>query len=379
MATKTIACAVALLLAFSNCSDPVEPPPPPLATSDTTTHSYDWQFYGLGTHPVSSSVFFDVYVESDSSIWMVGDVRIDSTILTTPQKLPRNMVNAVHWDGTTFTPYALEGVKMGDRIGILSLVGVVGHSGSTFFISGLGCVEYTSDTLVFHDLRSLAGLWYANERTELTKSGRHFIFGKPGFLAELSQSERFSPIQFEQVPVPTEVPVVAIAEIGPDEFYIACRGNTSSERAFYHQLGGSFIEYDFQVDSVFPGNICYALWSSEDRVFGACTPYIFSQSILDTSDRVFINILEDVGYNSSLGFPNRMTGRANNDIFIVGSYGTVLHYNGATCHLYQEIQSVFPSARFYDVSIHGNKVYIVGAGIFNGMPRALLIVGTKNA
>ncbi|MBE0645837.1 MAG: hypothetical protein IH600_17280, partial [Bacteroidetes bacterium] len=68
---------------------------------------------------------------------------------------------------------------------------------------------------------------------------------------------------------------------------------------------------------------------------------------------------------------------ANNDIFFVGEVTTVMHYNGKSFRVYDEIKQHAAMSRFYDVAMVGDKVYIVGGRTFEGRYQAALIIGTK--
>ena len=60
-----------------------------------------------------------------------------------------------------------------------------------------------------------------------------------------------------------------------------------------------------------------------------------------------------------VGFFNRVRGSATNNILVVGDFGTVAHYNGASWHLYREfLQST--GQRLVSVSVIKNQAMIVG-------------------
>jgi|GEM_PF-2767366 len=366
------------LILFS-CSTPSDPPTgDPPHSVDTTSHDIDWEVIGFGTSPVASSVIFDLHIYSENDIWLVGEMEVDTTILTTPNRQPRELVNAVHFDGAAYTPYALEGIKAGGGMGLLFIESVTGRKESTYFMSILGCTQVHPDTIVYHDLLELWDLWEGQGKISIAPSGRIMLYGRKGFLAELRQDSDFSPIHIQQLQLPTDIPVVAYEEITPDNFYVGCATPRRDRHHFYHMINGELVEYIFPADSLYRKDICNALWSSSDRIFSAGTPYMFSESIQDTSDRMFFNMLDDISFETTVGYIKDMAGRANNDIFLVGDYGTILHFNGASFHLYEDIQSRMPAGIFYSVSVHNNKVYVVGGGRPNGEPRGVLLIGTIN-
>jgi hypothetical protein len=365
-----------ILVLLTHCSEPPPPGPAPPPAADTTTHDYTWEYHLFGQDPIESSWFRDIYVESDDNFWIVGDVQVD-TFVTSPSGDRTRRVTAIHWDGHEFTPHAIEGVLPSGNIRTVAIEGVEGRNGSVYFIAVGSCTEIRRDTTVVHDLRVLAGRWWSQHRVDKFRSGRMYIYGGPGFAAELVQDKPLGPISFRQIPLSTELPVRTFAEVAADDYYL---GIWSTERPDYHfwrHYNGEVIPLHFAADTLGPRDVCAALWASEDYLFAANSPYLFRQSIRDTSDRVFIPLRGRMDPAMRTGIPNRMVGRANNDIFIVGDFGTIYHFNGKSSHLYTDLMSEFRMVRYLDVAVTETKVYIVGGGFVDGQSRAILMIGTR--
>jgi hypothetical protein len=65
-----------------------------VVTMDTTSHNFSWQSWEFGQH--SSSTLYDVAIIDENNIWAVGEIyMLDSLGRPDP-----NAYNAVHWDGT---------------------------------------------------------------------------------------------------------------------------------------------------------------------------------------------------------------------------------------------------------------------------------------
>jgi hypothetical protein len=74
-----------------------------------------------------------------------------------------------------------------------------------------------------------------------------------------------------------------------------------------------------------------------------------------------------------LGSIQRIRGNTASDVFAVGGYGTVTHYNGIDLHFYDELYT--PSGGInYGVYTTGNKVFIVGTNEDN--TKSKIIIGT---
>lgn len=186
MTAKTLMLFFCVGLFFYSCSEEL---PPEVDTNivDTTSHSMNWEYYFFGSRPLGSDKIKDIHVVSDTNIWMVGSIAVDTTILTTPHGKAVKLINTIHWDGEMFTPFAMEGVKMGGGEHIVNMHAVVGRDDAIYLISGLSCTEIYNNNVVLHDLQVLAGKWWNNERAEITRFGTFYIHGGPGFLAKINQ------------------------------------------------------------------------------------------------------------------------------------------------------------------------------------------------
>ncbi|MEJ5305001.1 MAG: glucosyl transferase, partial [Ignavibacteria bacterium] len=62
-------------------------------TMDTTSHNFSWQSWEFGT--IGSSTLYDVAIIDENDIWAVGEINIADTSIN-----GYTTYNAVHWDGT---------------------------------------------------------------------------------------------------------------------------------------------------------------------------------------------------------------------------------------------------------------------------------------
>lgn len=350
---------------------PIEPEP-----VDTTTHEYAWEYHYFGSSQIASSFFRDVYVSAENDIWMVGYIEPDSTIPSTPHGYTRTFINAIRFDEKKFTSYCMEGMKLNGSVNSVHVYGVTGRDASVLLVGSLGITELYKDTMVFHDLRELSGQWLGHEKITKTKFGNLLLHGGNGFLARIEQDHPTAPIALPRIPLPTEVAVATVTEATENEYYIGCWWMDSSEYHFYHWKDGVLDELKYSMIGPYSRTFCTGLWSSDDFVFGANPPYLYQRSIADTTNWRFIEMNASLGV-PAIGVPMAMAGRANNDIFIAGHVGTVIHYNGKSFHQYEEFQDPALDAQFFNVKVTNNRVYLVGKCRVAGQARAVLIIGTR--
>jgi hypothetical protein len=268
-------------------------------------------------------------------------------------------------------------MKLSGNINTAEIYAVEGRSGSIYFMSGLSCIELRNDSFYVHDLRSLNGKWGGYERMDKFRYGRMFIYGGPGFAAELVQDKPLGPMSFRQIPLSTELPVRTFAEVAPDDYYLGLWWQSSPDYYFWRVYRDQLIRLEFPPGDEGVRDLCAALWTDGTSIFAANPPYLFRQSIADTSKRSFIILDQALDTTMLPGMPNRMVGRADNDIFIVGDYGTIYHYNGKSIHVYMDLMRQIRYVRYLDVAVTERKVYIAGGGVVNGVARAILLIGTR--
>ncbi len=369
--------AIAAMVALVACSNSSEPPlPPDPGIVDTTTHDYSWEYHFIDAPRGEINFLRDIQIVDEDDIWFVGEIYTDTLNYSIPHRKTIRFLNTIHWNGATLSGYSYESIVASGEVERANFYALANRRRTKYLISGLGITELNDDTIVFHDMRILNGKWYGFEMASTEASGKMFIYGLPGFLAELVQAGPLQPIGIRQIPLPTQAPVRAFVEVNEQEYFIGVYSDETGEHHWYHSKDGMLLEYSFSAVGVYSRDYCTALWASDDKLFATSTPFLFVQSLADTSDRVFVNFLDDLG-RSSVGRIEKMTGRANNDIFFVGQVSTVMHYNGKTFHVYDEIAERASMSRFWDVTIAGDKVYIVGVREFGGQYQAVLIIGTK--
>jgi hypothetical protein len=66
-----------------------------------------------------------------------------------------------------------------------------------------------------------------------------------------------------------------------------------------------------------------------------------------------------------IGFIYRIRGNAPNNVFEVGDFATIIHFNGSTWHHYREFMDFGSSITLRSVAISRDRVFIVG-GVGNG-------------
>lgn len=356
---KLVVIALVIVLCFFLIGCNTTEPPDNNNGQDTTSHSFTFQTWTFGEH--SSSVLYDVAIINDTSIWAVGEIYLNDS-LGQPDTQPYAVA---YWDGSNWSQM---------KVPYHDFNQTVKYPGPLF------SVAYIDNNIYVVSYANLLK-WTGNDWEE-----------KAFFM--------------EQIPFDGQV----IKIWGFNENNIYCVGRNG---AIYYYFGTSWqklqsgTDVDIQdiwgdVDSRSGEKMILAIASLQNYGFGMDLLKIDGLSIskLDTTglrmaqssiwfkvrrkiyvvgDGVFFkNNLSDPRWQQDetqpLLFKRKIRGQDCNDIFIVGDFGILSHYNGKTWHHYRGNELPNLSGGYYSVSFEKNKVVAVGE-LDNG--QAIILCGNR--
>jgi hypothetical protein len=300
--------------------------PVTITTMDTTGHNFTWEVYDFGGEAgYGSSSFSDVSIINESDIWVSGDI-----------STAEGNFNAAHWDGEKWTlknilykegfweintvfafasddiwfeaymiwngenfvsleiPEIMTGFSITETWGKSSAnLYVVGNSGQMRYYNGFNWQKIESGTT-----ENIQDIWGAED----TKTGKDFI------LCTASQTFRES----EDL----------LLKINDD--------NTVSN-------------FDWPYEDLKP----YSVWFNNERKIFVCGDRMTSLTGLN-SWKVYDNLSPYFMYN--------VRGSDLNDIYTVGGYGYIAHFNGKTWY---ELPEQF-YGRYVSIDVKGNMAVAVG-------------------
>nr|MBC8175452.1 hypothetical protein [Candidatus Neomarinimicrobiota bacterium] len=133
-------------------------------------------------------------------------------------------------------------------------------------------------------------------------------------------------------------------------------GNSLSDETVYSPMAGT-------------------LWAWEDSDllwFGGGFGMFALDSALSPSSYEEINIYQEAGY---FAYPWRVRGNTPNDLFIVGEYGSVFHYNGINWKWYEDLYQ--DQSRFRSIAIQSDFAVIVGIDYAPFLDKAYVVRGYR--
>lgn len=345
------AAVISSLLPLTSCKHSTEPP---IVLPDTTSHNFTWgaQYLGDG----NSSMLHDVAIINDTLAYAVGEIYMkDSTGSFDPVVYNVAKWNANRWNIQRI-PYWYQGSPY---YAAIQSVFAFGENDIWFGIGNL--VHWNG--VDFYPVPVPAFISKAN-RLWGRSSQDLFLVGSAGLIYHFNGSA------WQSVPSSTTLPIQDIwggvnSNTGQTEI-LALASNGFEVPSARRLLRIQGLAVSSVPDSGLP-LIMSGLWFSPGEKYYVVGDGLFEKDQIATSTPW-------IPFHTGLTayYTEAIRGSGFNDVFIVGHFGTVLHFNGATWHNYQGELSI-PNAILHAVAIKGNVAIAVGYS----EGKAVVIVGKR--
>ena len=296
-------------------------------TMDTTSHNYIWTVDTIGG---IGSVLYDVFAIAEDDVWAVGDVDTGAN----------QPFNAVHWDGlqweleriffyscpngTIPTPYTIQAI--------------IAFSENDIWFTRGGSFTYWNGNNFQHDCSmnsllngSILKIWGKN-------SEDLYAVGYSGTII------RYDGSSWQKIESGTQLNLTDIWGFPDGLIYIVGSNTSTLENIFLIYDNGQFERFE---DAT----------RRKKGVWGTAPDNLYL-----VGDGVFTYNGESLNFiQLPPEIPNyhmeSIRGTAENNIFAVGHFGFVAHYNGSTWRYYPEL---YRYAIASSVAVIGNSVFVVG-------------------
>ena len=307
---------------------------------DTTSHQVQWEVYEFNS-PYGSGNLSDVAIVSEDNIWVVGEIYNDSVKTWLPY-------NAIHWDGIEWKEFRIKTKACGgvDFPGIrrvkkmLDDVVVFAHidASLTFLFKG----QFENSCKYIQTINSsIWNLWGMN---------RNFLIigSEDGILSKYDGYEWYK--------IYTSTRNYVIQDI-----YGYIVNNELNEilaiaSDFYHRPGSELIRIDGDAARIIADSTelqrgLAGIWFSSGREYWL------------VGDGVFRARLQPHNWEHIQSFPayfaHGIGGTDVNDIWVVGAFGLMSHFNGKSWHHYRG-NELPPYGVFWNVQVTKNLIVAVG-------------------
>ena len=326
--------------------------PERISVLDTTSHNFDWQFDTIG---IRQSYLRDVSIISPDDIWAVGEINTNDTGIPDSNGVIIRAYNAIHWNGTKWELYRLKTARYDGPLGEDQ-------------INCLYCFS-TDDIWMFSRLGAYVHWNGSKWETEFVWEAKGTIYTIWGFSSNdlyfagtNGSLTHYDGSNFTLLPTTITMDIKDIfGTIDP----------ISGDREILYVASNSYVEPPDR--GIFRLNGKQSIPVNSDSL-----PNFISTLWFDNSDKYYV-AGDGLWFTSKLGqswtkeksllpyYKNDMLGLNHNDIFIVGAYGYIAHYNGANWRNYNDDELPFFDGTFASVDYIGNLVVTVGSSGLNAI------------
>jgi len=310
-----------------------------VTTMDTTSHNFTWQIDTLGDG--GGSVLYDVAIINDTLAYAVGEIyKRDSVGNWDP--LPYNLVK---WNGER---WELKRVPFY-------------YQGSTWYLP-LRCITaFAPDDIWFEAGIHWDGTRYITvpytidypariNKSWGTSSRDFYVVGDAGLIAH------YDGVRWRRIESGTRLDVYdvhggsSLEGEAPEIIAVAARQfSTLDNRVLKVSSSGATVVSNAGIVSSIHG-----LWFVPRRKY-----YIVGGGMYSKKNISPVGSWQSFHSGVTQYYQYAMTGRGLNDVFSVGSFGEVLHFNGLTWRSFREV-TVIQAGAFYNVSLSNDFVVAVG-------------------
>jgi hypothetical protein len=288
-----------------------------VTTMDTTSHNFTWQAWTFGEH--SSSVLYDVAIINENSIYAVGEIYMNDS-LGQPDPQPYGVAR---WNGTDWTlikvpyhdfnqtekyPGPLFSIAIiEDEIYVVSYANLLKWNGSDWEEVAFFMEQIPFDGQVLK-------MWGLDQNNI-------YCVGRSGAIYH------YFGIGWQKLESGTDVDIQDIwgIDYGSSNSFILCAASNAIEPGEHKILR---INNSNSVDTIswFYNRRVNSVWMESKHQLFAC------------GDGMFISGYVGIWKQQELTavFKERVRGKARNDLFVVGGFGLLAHYNGVTWREYPE-------------------------------------------
>ncbi len=343
---------------LSNNQNPVSSNRVSVITLDTTSHNFTWQTFTFGDAGAGSSVLNDVAIIDENNIWAVGEINIADT-----SENGYTTYNAVHWNGNEWVLKKITVDFRGFKI-TPPLEGVFAFSKNDVWFVGSLPIHGDGENWIMYDLRTTIDPNISLSKAWGSGSDNMYFVGLDGNVAHYqkglwSRIESGTDLNFYDIWGDNN------ATEGYYEINCVAAEHLISHRRELFKINNNSVQ---EVSSVnIPDGSLYGIWFESYRKYYVVGNGIYTKNNINNSDP-----WTSLHNNLTPYYTYSVRGSSLNNIFICGSFGEVLHFNGFSFKSYRDMQN-FKEVEFLKTNVKESIIVAVGHKNNN----AFLTIGKK--
>ncbi|MGH7595480.1 MAG: glucosyl transferase [bacterium] len=354
---KFILLLIGLILVFGCEKNEVPTKPPANVLPDTTSHDFTWQMDVLGDGEASN--LRDVCIIDENDVWAVGEIYLkDST-----GQLDPNSYNASKWNGKNWDLKRIPFIGSCSAVLYPPIKAIWAFSDNNILLTNGGSMVNYNGSNATLDCRMNPLLTGAINKIYAVNPEEVYAVGNNGSIVhyngsgwqklESGTNQDIQDIWGAKNPVTGEYTILAVAS----SIF------TSYEKEIL-QIKGTHVEKVSTLGIDWPVD---AIWFDPGRIYYAVGVGIYSRKALNATESWNGPGLTVTTYTS-----HAIRGNHLNDIFVVGAFGDVLHYNGKSWRSYRQATALAQGS-YVSVSVKGDWFFAVG----HNFDRAVVLRGKR--
>lgn len=351
---------------LTGCRDKSAPTKPPEALApDTSSHEFEWQMEVLGDGEASN--LQDVFIINENDIWTVGRIHVkDST-----GQFIYPAFGAAHWNGKTWELKRLPAQAPG-YITYLTPNGIFAFDSDNIWFAHGGVHHF--------DGRQIRSFWvnsFPGNTNAILDSGQFInkLWGTSDSnlwaVGERGGIIHYDGTTWHKLESGTTLDIQDIwgarGSFTGEDIILAVAANifTSYEKEIL-QIKGTHVEKISTLGIAWPVD---AIWFDPGWVYYTAGAGIYSRKTLAAGES-----WGGPGLSVTTFVSRALRGNHVNDVFVVGAFGDVLHYNGKSWRSYRETTALAQGS-YLSVAVKENLVFAVG----ENLTRAVVVRGKRMA
>ena len=308
-----------------------------ITTMDTTSHDFQWEVIEFPS-PYGSGALYDVAIINENDIWAVGEIYSDSTQPWLPY-------NAVHWDGSK---WELKKIPYYDETGYAWYTPI--HSILAFsendiwFEAGIhwNGEKYISKKININFPSHVNKMWG-------TSSNDFYIVGNKGLIAH------YDGYTWQRIESKTALDIYDIwgsVNAKNSILEILCTGSKHLQDPEFRRVIFKLENNTITELSSHPIHwTLYSVWFIPEHIYYVVGSGVYRKHSL--KDKQWHQV-----QNATQYYSYRIRGVAINDITVVGGFGEIVHFNGASWKSY--INQTRLSGNYYSLDMTNDLIVAVG-------------------
>ncbi len=327
-------------------------------TPDTTSNNFTFQTFTFGADNAGSSHLQDVAIVSDSDIWCVGAIYLDSAN-GAPDP---NAYNAVHWDGSKWELKKIYYFGNCSAVKYPPLKAIYIFPDNKIAVTNGGSIGWINGDSVYMDCGVISLLNGAINKIWGISGNDFYVVGNAGSIAHYQNGN------WQKIESGTNMNIYDIwGAINPQTgkieiLAVASYPDTSAQRKIFQINGTSATEISSKGIN----------WDLVSVWFKPSSQYFVAGSGIYNKNFLSDNTWSSQYFNVTNYYINCIRGNDINDVVAVGSYGEVIQYNGLRWKSFRD-QTGLVNEEYLSLAIKGNEIVAVG---YNGQ-RAVIAVGKR--